>query len=180
VRYGYVVDGREWTSDRISAGNFTIGDGRKQAERTLREFPMGKEVTVFYDPAAPGEALLKTGLQPEHLLIALLMVPHHMVGLGLLLGSLTMIYRELRGEPRIALRPLDDLRMAVRMPWMSPLWVGIVTFGVAGLVGIFAALFAMSQAASIASIAAVWVAICGVTALMVCGNGRASDRAWPT
>lgn len=167
IAYSYAANDREWTSNRVGYSVGTFGDGSSHARQLVAAFPVGKEVTVYYDPASPGEAMLKPGLQPEHLLIALFMTPHHMVGLGLLLGALGPLWRGVRGEPDMTLRPLDDLRMAVRMPWMSPLWVGIITLGITSFVGIFMAAFAFSQFPSMATAIGIWLVIFGITAFTV-------------
>lgn len=60
VIYSYQVDGRPYQSYRVRAGDETgrirvIGD----ASRTLERYPVGSNVTVYYDPADPANAALE-------------------------------------------------------------------------------------------------------------------------
>jgi Protein of unknown function (DUF3592) len=60
VIYGYQVDGRPYQSYRVRAGDETgrirvIGD----ASSTLDRYPVGSNVTVYYDPADPANAALE-------------------------------------------------------------------------------------------------------------------------
>ena len=58
IRYGYLVDNKSYTSQLVSytwkcvdyAGSIEI----------LREFPQGKQVVVYYNPANPNDAVLRT------------------------------------------------------------------------------------------------------------------------
>ena len=60
VIYTYSVDGRPYQSYRLRAGDDTgqirvIGD----ASRTLERYPVGSNVTVYYDPEDPANAALE-------------------------------------------------------------------------------------------------------------------------
>lgn len=58
VRYMYEVDGKRFEGTRISFGQYGTGDGghaRKEAEK----YPVGKPVTVYYDPNSPATAVLE-------------------------------------------------------------------------------------------------------------------------
>ena len=60
ISYKYVVAGKEYSSQRrslinVGAGRFLRAGLRKTVER----YPVGSEVTVFYDPADPSEAILE-------------------------------------------------------------------------------------------------------------------------
>lgn len=60
VIYAYSVDGQPYQSYRLRAGDDTgqhrvIGD----ASRTLERYPVGSNVTVYYDPDDPANAALE-------------------------------------------------------------------------------------------------------------------------
>jgi hypothetical protein len=60
VIYAYSVDGRPYQSHRLRAGDDTgqirvVGD----ASRTLERYPVGSNVTVYYDPDDPTNAALE-------------------------------------------------------------------------------------------------------------------------
>lgn len=60
VIYAYQVDGRPYQSYRVRAGDET---GRirviRDASSTLDRYPVGSNVTVYYDPADPANAALE-------------------------------------------------------------------------------------------------------------------------
>lgn len=58
IRYEYHVDGRRYAGSRVSIGE-DLGD--HDVEETLRRYPRGSVVTVFYNPEKPDEAVLERG-----------------------------------------------------------------------------------------------------------------------
>lgn len=165
IRYAYVVGGREFTSDYTALGGIRFGNGRRQAEALVAQYPAGKELAVFYDPAAPGEAVLRPGVLPEHLLLGLFLVPFHVIGFGLLYLALEPLVGRLVPAARaLTLRPLDDLRMVVRMPWLAPWAVGMITFAAASFVALLVAPFLLPQPASMPGAIAVWIVVLAAAA----------------
>ena len=57
VDYQYVVQGTTYTADAVS-----LGFARESHERTLKRYPVGTRVLVYYDPQKPGRAVLEPGL----------------------------------------------------------------------------------------------------------------------
>ncbi len=60
VRYRYAVNGVQYHSGRVSLGDSSTSsaaDKRAIAER----YPVGSQVTVYYDPDQPQDALLEVG-----------------------------------------------------------------------------------------------------------------------
>lgn len=60
VRYEYEVEGRRYTGDRIYFDQ-TSRAHAGPATRTVGRYPVGSEVTVYYDPTDPARALLEPG-----------------------------------------------------------------------------------------------------------------------
>src|SRR5262249_45599526 len=58
VVYSYEVRGRKYTSDRLRMGVTVSGTIAGMAKRTARYYPVGDEVTVYYNPKKPGDAVL--------------------------------------------------------------------------------------------------------------------------
>jgi hypothetical protein len=56
VEYEFSVGGRTWRGDRISIGADT---GGANTEATLRRYPVGATVSIYYDPANPGNCVLE-------------------------------------------------------------------------------------------------------------------------
>lgn len=60
VIYAYQVDGRPYQSFRVRAGDDTGGIRvNGDASRTLERYPVGSNVTVYYDPDDPANAALE-------------------------------------------------------------------------------------------------------------------------
>ena len=58
VRYRYEHLGTEYTNDKISFGG-KIGRTVKGANTILARYPVGENVTVFYNPANPADSVLE-------------------------------------------------------------------------------------------------------------------------
>jgi hypothetical protein len=59
VDYTYAVQGTAYTSRRISFALFDSPGGAGSGETLLKRYPAGTKVTVQYDPALPGSAILE-------------------------------------------------------------------------------------------------------------------------
>ena len=61
VRYEYTIDGTTYQGDRIKVGGYFGSQDR--ALDIVARFPAGAEVTAFYDPKSPSDAVLEQGAQ---------------------------------------------------------------------------------------------------------------------
>ena len=73
IEYTYYVDEKRYTGNRyiydaMMFGTSTSGSQRK-AKKLERSFPMGRQVTIYHNPADPSDSLLKTGIIENHLFI---------------------------------------------------------------------------------------------------------------
>ena len=62
VKYSYSVDGKSYTGSRVTASDVyqkTLG----RANDIIKMYPVGGEVSVYYDPADSGTCLLETGIK---------------------------------------------------------------------------------------------------------------------
>ena len=57
VEYQYVVNGYTFVSDTVSYK----APGSSYSRRTVRKYPVGKQVTVYYDPRNPRYSVLEPG-----------------------------------------------------------------------------------------------------------------------
>lgn len=55
ITYRYMADGKSYTSDRAA---FVYSSSSDKAQAFIRRFPNGAQVTAYYDPADPAEAIL--------------------------------------------------------------------------------------------------------------------------
>ena len=61
VTYTYTVDSTSHTNDTIKFGENAYGS-RKKAEGIAANYPVGRNVTVYYDPEQPGRSVLEPGV----------------------------------------------------------------------------------------------------------------------
>ncbi len=59
IRYRYVVNDQMYESDRVKF-SFARNSGHSNARRVVNQYPVGQEVTVYYDPTMPETAVLET------------------------------------------------------------------------------------------------------------------------
>ena len=62
IIYRYAVNGEPLESDQRRIGATTSSSSSKGAYKVTRAYPEGKDVTVYYNPAAPEEAVLEPGV----------------------------------------------------------------------------------------------------------------------
>ena len=62
VVYSYTVAGRRFQGNCIEALAPVVD--REHADQVAASYPVGKEVVVYYDPAAPERAVLVPGIAP--------------------------------------------------------------------------------------------------------------------
>jgi hypothetical protein len=70
-QYRYVVDGKEYLGSLYTLKATTTSKPRKGL---LKKFPVGAEVTCYFDPTEPSRAVLSPGLQGEDLFLAMFCV----------------------------------------------------------------------------------------------------------
>jgi len=58
VKYSYQVNGATYSSQRVDFGGTKSYGSSSRAEDFLSQYPVGKQVEVFYDPDDVGEAVL--------------------------------------------------------------------------------------------------------------------------
>ena len=76
VEYSYVVEGREYSSTRVSFGAEVSTQARERAAQRAGRYPEGAKVVVHYNPKHPTVAVLETGVafQGATIVIAVIFV----------------------------------------------------------------------------------------------------------
>ncbi|MBC2711526.1 MAG: DUF3592 domain-containing protein [Desulfosarcina sp.] len=70
IGYEYTINGKTYYCDTIGFGKSEYGSQkRSKALKYLEQYPKGKPVTVYYDPADPHNAVLKAGITGGAMLI---------------------------------------------------------------------------------------------------------------
>jgi len=61
VHYTYQVEGKEYNGTRIFIGDNRYSSNGDYARNYIERYPVGKEVSVYFDPQQPGSAILEPG-----------------------------------------------------------------------------------------------------------------------
>lgn len=91
VEYAYSVNGTDYTSDKFAIQTVQHKNPRA-AENDLVPFPVGGDVTVYYDPTNPDSSVLRPGATLVNYLIMLL------VGVGMIVGGGASVIHRPKGE----------------------------------------------------------------------------------
>ena len=59
VRYEYDLLGATYTGDKIAFGSKTGNGSQKKTQEALAQYPVGKSVSVYYDPNNPEDAVFE-------------------------------------------------------------------------------------------------------------------------
>jgi hypothetical protein len=59
VVYSYEVAGQPYSSHRVTFGAIRPSKQAAAAEKALERYPVGSQVTVYYNPAQPSETVLE-------------------------------------------------------------------------------------------------------------------------
>jgi hypothetical protein len=160
LAYTYGVDGKAYTCDRYSYGDFSSSD-HARAEAIVAANPVGAEVTVHYNPRDPADATLRTGVERSMLFLMIFMTPFNIIMLGAWWGVLATLLR--RSQPACAgFVRSDDASRAVLRFTKFPAIAGAA----AGMLGVsFASIFVVGFISgfepSMGMIAGAWFAILG-------------------
>lgn len=80
VKYGYVVGNGEFVSHQISQWAES-SSFKKESQKVVEQYPVGRQVTVYYSPRDPSHAVLEPGFHPNNFLVALLLVPFNLIAI---------------------------------------------------------------------------------------------------
>jgi hypothetical protein len=113
VVYAYTVAGKERRCDRVTIGE-NMGDF--EVAETLQRYPVGRKVTVYYNPEDPGQAVLERAL-PQ--------------GMGKGLAILLLVLAALVVVPVVGYRRLLDLMTGLgRNPAEAPFVAACTGFAI--------------------------------------------------
>jgi hypothetical protein len=81
IAYSYTVEGKKYTAYKITVGDGSLDNNVSKAKRLQAEYPVDKEVEVFYDPDLPESAVLQPGTKSGDLMLAGISALFFFVGL---------------------------------------------------------------------------------------------------
>ena len=139
ISYEYTAAGARHSGNTINHGEINFGS--HDAGNTVRDFPAGKQIRVYYNPRSPDESLLRRGLTPGHAFLAMFLVPFNVVMLGGWLVAWDYLDRRTNALPRgtSLIRTYEGFQL--KLYGMTPLAAAAVTAAAISFVGIFVAGF---------------------------------------
>jgi hypothetical protein len=158
IKYTYSVAGREHTADRYRYGEWSAGRGR--AEGVAATHPVGSEVSVYYAPADPSDAVLKVGLEGMDLFLAMFMLPFNVVMAVFCWAGGREIYRSFLPSPTGGAKVSDDgFRVRVGLSPTIPVLGGLVVAGILAFALTFVIGFGFGGSPSYPLMLLVWAVI---------------------
>lgn len=166
IHFEYTVDEERYEGDNYRP--FVIGSSdSSEARRAVKNYPVGKEVIVYYHPDVPERSVLERNITAMELFIPLFLMPFNMVML-FLWGSTCARFlpRSDAADTVGGYRLRDDgLRQQIRLDASSPFMAAMVTFGVCAFASIFIVAFLVGFE-SVAAVKAVWIILLGIAGMV--------------
>ncbi|HKK43325.1 MAG TPA: DUF3592 domain-containing protein, partial [Bacteroidales bacterium] len=81
IAYAYSVGGKKYTASKITVGDPPLNNNVAPAKLLQAEYPVGKEVIVYYDPEVPESSALMPGTKTGVYLLAGIALIFFFVGL---------------------------------------------------------------------------------------------------
>ena len=87
VTYDYTVDGEKMSGETVYFGDYVSSSSRSTASKTVRKYPVGKEIQVYYSPESPDECVIEPGTTWSSYFVLILGSIFGVVGLLVALGT---------------------------------------------------------------------------------------------
>jgi len=139
VQYKYAVAGKTYSSNRYRFGDVYAVEGK--AHQIVAEYPVGKQVPVYYNPDNPADALLQPGVDGGDLFLATFLLPFNLV--MLVIGSLMAgkVWRGSTKAPAGGAKMWDDgFQVRVRLSYVKPFVIAAVVAGLLAFGSLFVAI----------------------------------------
>lgn len=141
IKYSYTVAGREYTGDRFRYDKSSSSDSA-WARRAVKEHPVGSTTTVYYNPNAPENAVLRPGLAGSDLFMAMFMTPFNAVMVGFWWFGWSQLRRRWRKPVAGGVKIWTVLRRThIRLNQVPPLVTVLATIAFLAFVCIFVVAF---------------------------------------
>lgn len=95
IAYSYTVHGKKYSASKITVGDGALDNNVSKAKRLQAEYPVDKDVDVYYDPDLPESAVLQPGTKSGDLMLAGISAVFFFVGL-------LAVYQGVKARRRIA------------------------------------------------------------------------------
>ena len=171
VEYSYDVNGTSWAGDNPSYHAFGMSSN-KDAAKTVAQFPVGKEITVYYDPNDPGESVLEIDHRSFPYMAVLLLTPFHCIGGAFIGGFIVSLMRARQGEDHATIAMYIVTQSKDRLVLQDAHWswwaVFLAVFGGTTFISIFLVGIVLKKESDKATMLWTW-SICLALALFTPG-----------
>jgi len=159
IEYEFVLGDTTHTGDRHSF--FTFGtSSHEHAHDIVKRYPVGREITVYYDPGDVSESVLEVDTRSFPAIVILFLTPFHCIGIGMLWGGVVQAIN-MRGSTDdrvIAMHRVKetDERLVLRDSHWRGWVVFFMTLGITSFVMVFVVAFAMGMGTSRQTVLWIW------------------------
>lgn len=158
VRFRYTVNGEEFTGTRLHFFGFHENN-LVLIKGVVENFPIGKQIDVFYNPGDPNDSALSRTLDGLPLFMLLFLTPFNLI----MVGGWCWVARRVRGVRTLPVRR-DAERWLVRRTNGQPLVVAAIVAGMASVAAIFIVGLG-GWADGLGSMTATWAGLLGLSGL---------------
>ncbi len=160
IEYEFELGGTSYTGDRHSFFSFGTSSS-EHASEVVRRYPVGKRVTVYYDPGEPEQSVLEIDTRSFPAVAILFLTPFHCIGIGFLFGGVAEVVRRRQlGEDAEALSGLVVKRHKERLVLEDAHWRGWMVFlmvlGITSFIAVFVVAFGLGVDTGLRGVLAIW------------------------
>lgn len=129
-RYTYEVEGSKYTGSRYRYGGAPSFHNYSTAQKMVNRHPEGSEITVYYNPADPRDAMLSTGVDLGDVGTLFLLLPLNILFWFVVLLCGGEFIRSLKpAAPAGGVKIINErMTWRVRLPQYDPVKAGLITF----------------------------------------------------
>ena len=158
VLYRYSVDGATQTNDQYAAQAVRSSD-RDWTRARAKELKRGAQVTCYYNPSNPSEAVLRRGIDGSDLFILMFLTPFHAVAAAILWGGASVLWHGIFGsDPKVRRRP-GRLEERIFIGDWHPFGIFLAALGFGTFIAIFVVAIPFGFHPSLNVVLAIWGAV---------------------
>jgi hypothetical protein len=136
VKYRYFVAGKAYSGNRVRYAQGSSNDD--SAWRAVHEYPVGKQVPVYYCPEDPADSLLHPGLEGFDLFIGMFLLPFNLFPVFVFAQVVSRIWGRCFGYWGAGAKVWDDGSVVrVRLPRVAPLFLAFFATGIVAFLAVF-------------------------------------------
>lgn len=91
VSYNYIINNISFISNRIYFGDKIFTSFSLNSEGIIEKFPIGKSITVYYNPVNQEEATLTAGIKLHQIIYALVSITTIIMGILILFNNQSLV-----------------------------------------------------------------------------------------